>query len=83
MKDFIRAGEANKSSPNVIATGGYDHRVLLWDLRTFTPIMSLDHGAPVEALVIYPDGGSIVSAGLYIPGACMSRLMILLRSQLY
>jgi U3 small nucleolar RNA-associated protein 15 len=64
QQDYIRAGEANKASPNVITTGGYDHRVIVWDVRMFTPIMNLDHGAPVESLVIYPDGGSIISAGV-------------------
>ena len=31
--------------------------VLVWDTRLGSAIMNLDRGAPVEALVIFSDGG--------------------------
>jgi len=44
-------------------TGSYDHTVKLWDLRTGKYVFSMNHGAPVESLLMFPGGGVVVSAG--------------------
>lgn len=67
-KDYVRSSAASPSSQNVWATGSYDHTVKLWDLRTSdktvaASTMSLNHGAPVEATLIMPGGGLLMSAG--------------------
>lgn len=35
----------------------------MWDIRSGECIAVMDHGAPVEDLIVYPGGGIIVSAG--------------------
>lgn len=47
----------------MIFTGSYDHTVRVWDLRTNDSTMTLDHGAPVESLLVYPSGALCVTAG--------------------
>ena len=36
--------------------GGYDHVCKVWDVRSKTATLSLDHGAPIEALTYFPSG---------------------------
>lgn len=43
--------------------GSYDHTVKLWDKRTKDCALSINHGAPVESLLMFPGGGLIASAG--------------------
>lgn len=46
------------------STGGYDHTVKLWDVRSGPQAqLSCDHGAPVEDVAFFPSGGLMVSAG--------------------
>eukprot|EP00743_Colponemidia_sp_Colp-15_P003436 GILK01003710.1.p1 GENE.GILK01003710.1~~GILK01003710.1.p1 ORF type:complete len:535 (+),score=87.61 GILK01003710.1:42-1607(+) len=63
--DYIRSLALNPTSPDVFATGSYDHTVRLWDTRTPNneSILKLDHGAPVESTLIFPGGGIAVSVG--------------------
>ncbi|XP_045590796.1 U3 small nucleolar RNA-associated protein 15 homolog [Procambarus clarkii] len=61
--DFVRAGIASPASENIILSGSYDHTVKLWDTRTASCVLTVDHGAPVESLVCFPSGGVFVSAG--------------------
>lgn len=61
--DFIRAGITSPASQHIILTGSYDHTVRLWDTRTATSVLTVDHGTPVESLVCFPSGGVFVSAG--------------------
>lgn len=61
--DFIRAGMASPASENILLSGSYDHTVKLWDTRTASSVLTVDHGAPVESLVCFPSGGVFVSAG--------------------
>ncbi|KAF8055723.1 utp15 [Scenedesmus sp. PABB004] len=62
-EDYVRAAAASPSSADVWASGGYDHTVRLWDVRTRGCALSLDHGAPVEDVAFFPAGGLLVSAG--------------------
>ncbi|MPC29304.1 U3 small nucleolar RNA-associated protein 15 homolog [Portunus trituberculatus] len=61
--DFIRTGLASPASQHIILTGSYDHTVRLWDTRTSSSVLTVDHGAPVESLVCFPSGGVFVSSG--------------------
>ena len=45
------------------ATGSYDHKIKLWDLKTKECVHTFDHGAPVEAMVVLPGNALLVSAG--------------------
>jgi len=60
-QDHVRCG--SPQSADVWVTGSYDHSVRLWDVRTGETINVLDHGAPVESVLVYPGGGVVVSAG--------------------
>ena len=44
-------------------SGSYDHKLKLWDLRTGTTVLECDHKAPIEAVLMFPSGGTGVSAG--------------------
>jgi U3 small nucleolar RNA-associated protein 15 len=62
-EDYVRAGAVNPVSSSTILSGGYDQIVKMYDSRTDRCVMSLNHGAPIEALVFLPSGGIFVSAG--------------------
>lgn len=56
-RDYVRAAAASPSSPDMWATGGYDHCVKLWDVRTGgREVRGMDHGAPVEDVAFFPSG---------------------------
>lgn len=61
--DYIRTGMVAEDNPDLWLSGSYDHTVRLWDVRTESSVMTLDHGAPVESLLMFPGGGLVVSAG--------------------
>jgi U3 small nucleolar RNA-associated protein 15 len=61
--DYIRAGLVSAENPNLIVSGSYDQTVKLWDMRSNSCVMTMNHGAPVEDVLMYPGGGAIVSAG--------------------
>eukprot|EP00891_Asterochloris_glomerata_P002672 jgi/Astpho2/2672/fgenesh1_pm.00049_%23_14_t len=61
--DYVRSAAANPASPDVWATGGYDHVCRLWDVRSQQGLLSLDHGAPVEDVAFLPSGTLAVTAG--------------------
>ncbi|XP_071953243.1 U3 small nucleolar RNA-associated protein 15 homolog [Antedon mediterranea] len=61
--DYVRSGCINPASKDVIVTGSYDHTVKLFDLRTKASILSVDHGQPVESVLMFPGGGVFISAG--------------------
>ncbi|KAI8149626.1 WD40-repeat-containing domain protein [Fennellomyces sp. T-0311] len=62
-EDYVRAGVVSDENPNLILTGSYDQTVKLFDTRTNASVMTMQHGAPVESLLIYPGGSAVVSAG--------------------
>lgn len=47
----------------VVILGSYDHTVKLFDARLDKSVMTMDHGQPVESLLLYPSEGLLVSAG--------------------
>lgn len=53
----------------VVFLGSYDHTVKLFDARLDKSVMTMNHGQPVESLLLYPSEGLLVSAGTqqYVP----------------
>jgi len=47
----------------VLFAGSYDHTVKLFDARTKSSVMTIEHGQPVESVLLFPSGGLLVSAG--------------------
>ncbi len=47
----------------VSIVGSYDHTLKLFDARVDKSVMTMDHGQPVESLLLYPSEGLLVSAG--------------------
>ncbi|CAO3702626.1 unnamed protein product [Rhizopus stolonifer] len=62
-EDYVRAGVVSQENPNLVISGAYDQTVKLWDMRQPESAMTMNHGAPVESLLIYPNGGAVVSSG--------------------
>ncbi|XP_076312441.1 U3 small nucleolar RNA-associated protein 15 homolog [Tachypleus tridentatus] len=62
-KDYVRAGGMSLLSQDVVVSGSYDHTVKVFDLRKNRCVFSFDHGYPVESLLLFPSGTSVVSAG--------------------
>lgn len=63
--DYIRCGCNYPKNPEMFLTGSYDHTVKLWDFRSPEnhQVLSLDHGAPVESLIVHSVGAICISAG--------------------
>ncbi|KAG0941650.1 hypothetical protein G6F57_004921 [Rhizopus arrhizus] len=62
-EDYVRAGVVSQENPNLVISGSYDQTVKLWDMRQPESVMTMNHGAPVESLLIYPNGGAVISSG--------------------
>ncbi|KAM6944059.1 U3 small nucleolar RNA-associated protein 15 homolog [Lycodopsis pacificus] len=62
-RDYIRCGVASKLNRDLFITGSYDHTLKLFDARADKSVMTMDHGQPVESLLLYPSEGLLVSAG--------------------
>lgn len=62
-KDYIRSVVVCEENNNLVLTSSYDHTLKLWDLRAQKSTMSMNHGHPVESVVMFPNGGVAVSAG--------------------
>ena len=62
--DYVRAGAVCSEQPNMITSGSYDHQVAVWDRRDLSqPSVTLQHGAPVENVLVLPGGGLLASLG--------------------
>ncbi|XP_051143589.1 protein SLOW WALKER 1 [Andrographis paniculata] len=66
-KDYVRCGDASPASDQLFASGSYDHRIRLWDLRASNTaagsVMELSHEKPVESVIYLPSGGLLATAG--------------------
>ncbi|XP_003744100.1 U3 small nucleolar RNA-associated protein 15 homolog [Galendromus occidentalis] len=62
-KDYVRCGRPVPGTANVILTGSYDHTAALVDLRNGQPGLTVDHGAPIEAVEMLPSGSIFFTAG--------------------
>lgn len=43
--------------------GSYDHKMKVFDTRMDKSVLTMDHGQPVESLLLFPSEGLLVSAG--------------------
>jgi U3 small nucleolar RNA-associated protein 15 len=62
-KDYIRSGCTSKSSDDLILTGSYDHTVKMVDTRINSVVCSVDHGEPIENILMFPSSNMFVSCG--------------------
>lgn len=60
----------------VVFAGSYDHTVKLFDARTKSSVMTIEHGQPVESVLLFPSGGLLVSAGTSIKSNFISVALI-------
>jgi U3 small nucleolar RNA-associated protein 15 len=59
-QDYVRA--AAGMSDVTWATGSYDHTVKVWDVRVPQAVMTLEHGAPVEAVTAVGAAGHLLAS---------------------
>lgn len=66
--DYVRSGAVSPDNANLVLSGSYDGTVRLWDARMSErggEAIRMEHGAPVEDVLIFPTGGGsmAMSAG--------------------
>ena len=61
--DYIRAGKSSPVSSDLVLSGSYDHTAKLWDKRTRNSTLTVDHGSPIEDLLVFPNGSLVATAG--------------------
>ncbi|XP_067424970.1 U3 small nucleolar RNA-associated protein 15 homolog [Emydura macquarii macquarii] len=61
--DYVRCGYTSKLNTDLFVTGSYDHTVKVFDARREKSVMTVEHGQPVESVLLFPSGGLLVSAG--------------------
>lgn len=61
--DYVRAAAVNPAAHGTWATGGYDHVCKVWDARSAQSVLSVDHGAPIEAVAFFPSGVCVFGGG--------------------
>lgn len=47
----------------VSIAGSYDHTVKVFDVRSGGSVMTMQHGHPVECVLLYPSEALLVSTG--------------------
>jgi len=62
-EDYVRCGSTVASSPALWISGGYDHKVLVWDMRSGKAVINIDHGHPVEAVLPFRSSTILLTAG--------------------
>jgi U3 small nucleolar RNA-associated protein 15 len=60
---YVRSASKSPISSDSWLTGGYDHSIRMWDFRHKSCSIKLDHGAPVEDVIILPSGTLAASVG--------------------
>ncbi|KAI5736769.1 hypothetical protein M8J76_006865 [Diaphorina citri] len=61
--DYVRAGTVSPVSSDIVISGSYDKTVNVYDTRSPDPVMSVNHGSPVESVLCLPSGGIFVTGG--------------------
>lgn len=62
--DYIRGGVTASSGSDLLLSGSYDQTVALWDRRTpEKPALLINHGEPVEDVLMLPGDTMAVSCG--------------------
>lgn len=62
--DYVRGGAVSHDQPDLVASGGYDQNLFLWDRRTDeNPTLKMAHGASIECVTFLPGGTLLASAG--------------------
>ncbi|XP_059500780.1 U3 small nucleolar RNA-associated protein 15 homolog [Stegostoma tigrinum] len=61
--DYIRCGCTSNLNADLFVTGSYDHTVKMFDARMDKSVITMEHGQPVESVLLFPSGGLLVSAG--------------------
>lgn len=64
LQDYVRAGCVSSINSDLFLSGSFDHTVKLYDAREpKSSTISVDHGAPVESVLMYPGNSIFVSVG--------------------
>ncbi|XP_076848975.1 U3 small nucleolar RNA-associated protein 15 homolog [Brachyhypopomus gauderio] len=61
--DYVRATATSKLNPDLFISGSYDHTVKVFDVRLGGCVLTLQHGHPVESVLLYPSEALLVSTG--------------------
>jgi len=62
--DYVRCGVTASGGSDLLVSGSYDQTVALWDKRTpGKPVVQINHGAPVEDVILLSGDSLAVSAG--------------------
>ncbi|XP_057204106.1 U3 small nucleolar RNA-associated protein 15 homolog [Triplophysa rosa] len=61
--DYIRTAVPSQLNPELFVTGSYDHTVKVFDVRSGGSVMTMQHGHPVECVLLYPSEALLVSTG--------------------
>jgi len=66
FQDYLRAGAVSPTSPHIILSGCYDGIIKLYDTRTNSEVLHVNHSAPVESVLFLPTGGIFISSGNFL-----------------
>uniref|UniRef100_A0A183HFR7 WD_REPEATS_REGION domain-containing protein n=1 Tax=Onchocerca flexuosa TaxID=387005 RepID=A0A183HFR7_9BILA len=63
--DHIRCCDASTLSDHLFVSGSYDHTAKVWNTETEgnQALMSMDHGSPIEQILLLPGDAFVVTAG--------------------
>uniref|UniRef100_A0A2R5LMQ6 U3 small nucleolar RNA-associated protein 15 homolog n=1 Tax=Ornithodoros turicata TaxID=34597 RepID=A0A2R5LMQ6_9ACAR len=61
--DYVRCGAVCKANPDIVLSGSYDHHAKIFDIRTSEAVVNVDHEAPVDSVLMFPNGGVFLTAG--------------------
>lgn len=64
--DYVRSGATVPSTPNLFLSGSYDHTVRVWDKREQKDVINVNHGSPVESILVTSNGSLLFTAGIIV-----------------